>query len=85
MSTPESEQGARLLGEVEEGMPVFDLHNESIGTVSQVAPGQPAAGDIVIAAGYPGQEYAATVDQLGAVDREDGVILTVPRDDLRQG
>jgi hypothetical protein len=25
-----------LLGEVEEGMPVYDLHNEPVGTVSRV-------------------------------------------------
>jgi hypothetical protein len=85
MDTRGSERRERLLGEVEEGMPVFDLHNELVGTVSGVAPGQPAAGDIVIADGRPDLEYAATADQVGAVDREEGVILTVPRADLYQG
>jgi hypothetical protein len=74
-----------LMGAVEEGMPVFDLHNLPVGTVSQVTPGSSDEECIVIADGVPGREYAATADQLGSVDREEGSILNIRRDDLRQG
>ena len=84
MSTSRSSPDGWLLGEIEEGMPVYDVHHEPVGTVRRVAPGRPDSEDIVIADGNPGPEYAARADQLGAVDREEGVMLTAPRDDLRQ-
>jgi hypothetical protein len=85
MSAESSGQGKQLFGAVEEGMPVYDLHNEPVGTVSQVGPEHERGGDIRISDGIPGVEYAARADQLGAVDPEEGIILNVPRNDLDQG